>query len=911
MSGRTGSSRDRSHDVLGLRPNPLAPFFNPKTVAVIGATEKEGSVGRALCGNLLRTSFGGEVFAVNPKRDSILGLKAWPKVFEIPRPVDLAVIVTPANSVPDLIDDCVKAKIKAVVIVSAGFKETGPEGAVLEAAILAKARAGSMRVVGPNCLGVMNPWSGLNATFAHGMARQGQVALVSQSGALITAVLDWSLQAGVGFSSIVSLGSMLDVSWADMIDYLGNDANTRSIALYMESIGDARAFISAAREVALAKPIIVIKAGRSPAAAKAAASHTGSLAGSHDVLEAAFRRCGILSVDHISDLFHATDMLAKQPRPRGPRLCIVTNAGGPGVLATDALVEGGGQLAELSEELKKRLDAFLPAAWSHGDPVDVLGDADPARFTATAAAVATDGANDGILVILTPQAMTDPEATARQLVSLAKLGDRPILSSWMGGGDVASGRALLSQAGIPCFEFPDTACRIFNMMWSYGSNLASLYEAPGKLEEGPAPDSKGAQALLEGIRGSGRTLLTEFEAKQLLAAYGIPVVPTRLAPTADDAVERAKELGYPVVLKLNSLTLTHKTDVGGVKLDLADDAQVRSAFEAIRSSVMRLKGAEHFQGVTVQTMAKAKGYEVILGSSLDPQVGPVLLFGSGGELVEVYKDRALGLPPLNRTLARRLMERTKIYTALKGVRGREPVDLPALEQLLVRFSQLISEQPLIKELDINPLLASPEALLALDARVLLHDDKMPMGQLPGLAIRPYPSQYISSWSVAGHPALVLRPIRPEDESLLVKFHEGLSAASVYSRYLHDMELSARVAHERLLRICCVDYARDMVLVAEGTEVSGEKEIVAVGRLSRLGGGTEAELSVLIADRWQKMGLGSRLLGDLLRAGKAEGLVRVLAHMLPENQGMRRVCAKAGFKEEAGAIAAELTLTLDL
>ncbi len=689
---------------------------------------------------------------------------------------------------------------------------------------------------------------------------------------------------------------MLDVGWGDMIDYLGNDPKTQSIVLYMETIGDARAFLSAAREVALTKPIIVIKAGRTEAAAKAAASHTGSLAGSDEVLEAAFRRCGILSVDHISHLFYMADILSKQPRPKGRRLCLVTNAGGPGVLATDALIEGQGELAELLPETKETLSSFLPSAWSHGNPVDVLGDADPGRFGKAVETLSKDPGNDGLLIILTPQAMTDPTETAKQVATFAKLEDRPILASWMGGADVEMGRNILSQANLPCFPFPDTACRMFNYMWQYSYNLKALYETPSLSEGGSSPDPEGAWSILTKAGQEGRTLLTELESKLLLEAYGIPTVKTLLAPSAEEAAKTASQLGYPVVLKLHSLTITHKTDVGGVKLNLKDETSVKRAFEEIKDSVTKLEGANHFQGVTVQPMVSLEGYEIILGSSLDPQVGPVLLFGSGGQMVEVYKDRALALPPLNTTLARRLMERTKIFGALQGVRGRKPVDLLALEQLLVRFSRLIAEQPLIKELDINPLLASPNALIALDARVVLHDPTTPLEKLPRLAIRPYPSQYITQWkSNLGEP-FTLRPIRPEDEPLLMNFHETLSAQSVYMRYFQDIKLSTRTTHERLTRTCYVDYDREIVLVAETINTKGEKEIAAIGRLSRSKFGDDAEFATLVEDRWHKRGLGTEILGSLLKAGKAEKIGRVFAYILPENQAMRAVCRKFNFTE---------------
>ncbi|HVM32034.1 MAG TPA: bifunctional acetate--CoA ligase family protein/GNAT family N-acetyltransferase, partial [bacterium] len=747
---------------------------------------------------------------------------------------------------------------------------------------------------------------GINATFANAMAKPGNVAFISQSGALLTAVLDWSFQENVGFSSIVSLGSMLDVGWGDMIDYLGNDPHTQSIVIYMETIGDARAFLSAAREVALTKPILVIKAGRTEAAAKAAASHTGSLAGSQEVLEAAFRRCGVLSVDHISHLFYMADVLSKQPRPKGPRLCLVTNAGGPGVLATDALIGGGGKLAGLSPQTQQALSAFLPAAWSHGNPVDVLGDADPERFAKALADVTKDPENDGVMVILTPQAMTDPTETARRVAPFAKLQDRPILASWMGGAAMEEGRSILNQASLPCFPFPDTAARLFNYMWRYSSNLKSLYETPSLPEGAAPPDRPKAGALLAQARQGGRDLLSEYESKSLLAAYGIPTVDTRLAQSADEAAQMAEALGYPVVLKLHSFTVTHKTDVGGVKLNLTQAKDVRQAFSDIRESVTRLKGKGHFQGVTVQKQVKWEGYELILGSSLDPQVGPVLLFGSGGQLVEVYKDHALGLPPLNTTLARRLMERTKIYGALKGVRGRAPVDLAALEQLLVRFSWLIAEQPAVKEMDINPLLASPEGLVALDARVVLHPKDTPDSELSHTAIRPYPAQYVTPLTLKDGTHVTLRPIRPEDEPAMVRFHETLSAQSVYLRYFQEMKLDARTAHERLTRTCFVDYGREMVLVA----LQGD-QILGVARFSRVRPKDEAEFSMILSDAFQNRGLGGQMLKALLAAARDEKLRRLVGYILPENVRMQALCAKLGFtldrRESEGLVVASAGL----
>jgi acetyltransferase len=627
---------------------------------------------------------------------------------------------------------------------------------------------------------------------------------LSQSGALCTAILDWSLRELVGFSAFLSLGSMLDVGWGDLIDYLGDDPRTRSIVLYMESIGDARSFLSAAREVALNKPVIVIKAGRTAAAAKAAASHTGSLAGSDDVLDAAFERSGALRVNNVADIFYMAEVLSKQPRPNGPRLTIVTNAGGPGVLATDALITQGGELAPVDPGTVEVLNEHLPPHWSHGNPIDILGDAGPERYAQAVEIASKDPNSDGLLVILTPQAMTDPTRTAEFLKPYANLG-KPILASWMGGADVLAGEAILNAANIPTFPYPDTAVRAFNYMWKYSSNLRALYETPSFAERpGEGPDRDSAEQIVNRVRDAGREILTETEAKQLLAAYGIPTVETRVAAGEQDAVTAAGEIGYPVVLKLYSETITHKTDVGGVVLNLKDEAAVRDAFRSIRESVSKRADPSQFQGVSVQPMIQRDGYELIIGSSVDPQFGPVLLFGSGGQLVEVYKDRALALPPLTTTLARRTMEKTKIYTALKGVRGRAPVDTGELEKLLVRFSQLVVEQRWVKEIDINPLLASPEGLIALDARVVLHQAGPHRDELPKPAIRPYPNKYVGTWTMKNGETVAIRPIRPEDEPLIVQFHETLSEHSVYMRYFQSLQLSQRTAHERLTRICFID-----------------------------------------------------------------------------------------------------------
>jgi acetyltransferase len=885
--------------------NPLDAIFAPNTVAVIGASEKPGSVGRNLLWNLITNPFGGTVFPINPQHSSILGIKAYSTIFDVPEKIDLAVIATPASTVPKIIADGVDAGIKGAIIISAGFKEVGAKGLALEQEILQQAHRGKIKIIGPNCLGVMNPISGLNATFASKMALPGTVGFISQSGALCTSVLDWSLQENVGFSAFISIGSMLDIGWGDLIYYLGDDPHTKSIVIYMESIGDARSFLSAAREVALTKPIIVIKAGRTTAAAKAAASHTGALTGNDAVLDAAFRRCGVLRVNSISDLFDMSEVLAKQPRPQGSRLTILTNAGGPGVLATDTLIENGGELAAISPEIMSSLNEILPPQWSHNNPIDILGDADPQRYKKALEIITKDPNSDGLLVILTPQAMTDPTQIAEQLKPYVQMSGKPILASWMGGADVAAGQQILNRQGIPTYAYPDTAARVFSYMWKSSYNLRGIYETPVLPTLTCDVNTRNCakvENIIQAAKTAKRTILTEFESKDILAAYGIPVVAGCIAESADKAVECAENLGYPVVLKLYSQTITHKTDVGGVQLNLQNAESVKCAFQNIQKSVKEKAKAEDFLGVTVQPMIKTDGYELIIGSSLDPQFGPVLLFGAGGQLVEVFQDSSIALPPLNTTLARRMMEQTKIYKALQGVRGRKSIDIAALEQLMVEFSQLVVEQPGIKEIDINPLLAIPPTpihpggLIALDARIVLHSADVEKHQLPKLAIRPYPSQYISNWKLNNGTPITIRPIRPEDEPLMVEFHKTLSEESVYFRYFHMIKLSQRITHERLTRICFIDYDREMALVAEYQNPETEKrEILAVGRLSKLHGSNAAEFAMLVSDKFQDQGLGTELLRRLLEVGKNEKSCCIYADILADNSGMQRVCEKLGFQ----------------
>jgi acetyltransferase len=718
-------------------PEPLAGFFSPVSVAVIGATDKPASVGRAVMENL--REFPGPVYAVNLHHEQVLGQAVFPSVAALPAPVDLAVIITPAPTVPGLVRECVQAGVKAAVILSAGFGEEGGGGARLERQVLAEARRGAIRIIGPNCLGVMVPALRLNATFAGTMALPGGVAFLSQSGALGTAIVDWSRGEKVGFSAVVSVGAMLDVGWGDLIRHFGQDPLTRCLAIYMESVGNARDFLAAAAAVAPRKPILVLKVGRTAAAAQAAASHTGALTGSDEVLDAAFRRVGVLRVETIEDLFDLTGLLARQPRPRGPRLAIVTNAGGPAALAADRLVLGGGRLAQLAPGTLGALDRVLPPHWSRGNPVDVLGDSGADAFGRALELVARDPGTDGILAILTPQAMTDATATAERVRAFAATaGDKPVFASWMGGPAVVAGEALLNAAAIPTFKFPDRAAQAYATLWRHRAGLAAAIavQAPAGMDRITAESHPLTTQIIAAAREQRRTILTEHESKQILADHGIPVAVTVVAASVEEAVAHATRLGYPVVLKVHSATITHKSAVGGVCLDVRDAVGVGRAWKAIREAVERSAGPPAFAGVTVQPMIPADGIELILGSSTDPQFGPVLLFGAGGCLVEIMQDHALGLPPLNAALARQLMARTKIHRALAGGGGRAPVNLPGLEEALIRFSRLTAGQRRIKEIDINPLLATAGQVVALDARIILHETAVADELLPQPALQP-------------------------------------------------------------------------------------------------------------------------------------------------------------------------------
>ena len=884
---------DPSLNILYKEHNNLDYIFNPKTIAVIGASEKPKTVGRTIFENLINSADKREIFAINPKRDTILGHKSYKNIKDVPKKVDLVVIATPSITVPQIIKDCEEASVCGAIIVSAGFKELGKSGQKLEDEI--KANQKNIRIIGPNCLGIMSPNINLNATFAKDMAKKGNIAFISQSGALGTAVLDWSLKENIGLSSFVSIGSMIDVDWGDLINYFGDDPDTRSILIYMENVSDARSFLSAAREVALTKPIILIKAGKTNESAKAAKSHTGALMGSSDVFDAALKRVGVLRVDTIEALFSMAEIFSKQPITKGPNLAIVTNAGGPGVIATDSLILNKAKLATLSDKTYQALNQFLPNAWSHNNPIDILGDATPDLYFKTVETIKDDPNIDGILVILTPQFMTEPTEVANKLKKFKEIG-KPIFGAWMGADSVEEGRKLLSEANIPCFEYPDVACVAFAYMYAYNYNLMGIYETPTikrevESEEIIRKKHEIISAIIKKAREENRTTLNEVDSKKVLKAFEIPIVDTHIAKDIDEAVNFAKQISYPVVLKLFSNQITHKTDVGGVKLNLNCEDEVKKAFNDIKESLKMHGKEKDFEGVTVQKMITQKGYELILGCAQDAKFGPTLLFGTGGQLVEVFKDKAIGIPPLTSALAKRLMERTKVYKALKGVRGQKSINLDELEKIIVNFSNLIAQFPEIKEFDINPLLATSDKILALDARIILYKkDEI----YPKLAIRPYPIDYVTDWKINDKIDVIIRPIISDDEPLVRDFYQSVSEQSLRQEYLRTLHYDDLTAHERLIRICYIDYDREITLVTEIKNEDKIRKILAIARFSKLKNSNDAAFSLLVKDTWQNMGIGKELVKNIIKIAKVEKIDHLLSHMFEDNQNMKKLCESLNF-----------------
>jgi acetyltransferase len=876
----------------------LDKIFKPQRVAIVGASNSPDKVGYTVLRNLVGHGFAGVVYPVNAQRESVQGIAAYPDLKALPHAPDLAVICTPAASVPGMIHQCGDAGVGGVVIISAGFREVGPAGRALEEQVRAEAaRFPGLRIIGPNCLGIMVPGLRFNASFAADMPPAGSVAFLSQSGALCTAVLDWAKADEVGFSHFVSVGNMLDVGLDDLLDYLAADPNTSAVMLYVESITEARDFMSAARAFSREKPIIAYKAGRFAESSQAAASHTGAMAGVDEVYEAALRRAGIVRVFDIDEMFDCAELLARQRRlPDGGRLAIVTNAGGPGVMATDALLDRRGTLARLAAETLARLDGCLPSCWSHNNPVDVLGDA-PAERYAKALEVALGAPEvDAVLVILTPQAMTEPTATAAALIAAAKNSAKPVLASWMGHELVQAGVQQLNEAGIPTYTTPEHAVRAFMNLVAHSRRRELLYETPRDVPVKFTLDRPKLRERFDSIVARGQSILTEDESKELLEAYGIPATRPLPAHTADEATSAAEMLGYPVVLKILSPDITHKTEVGGVVLDLASAADVRGAFDRIVASARRKRPDANVQGVTVQRMVtQAVGVELIVGSKRDPVFGPVIMVGLGGIAAEVFRDHALELPPLNERLARRMLESLRSWPLLQGFRGRPPLAVDRLVETLMRFSYLIADLPEIQEVDINPLLVMPDEVVALDARIVV-DRQAPSKAIRPyghLAICPYPERFTFERTLKSGERVILRPIKPEDEP---EWHALLARCSTETIFGRFHYLFKESTHEMAKRFCYVDYDREIALVAE-IDRGGAQELIGVGRLVADPDHESADYTVLVADAWQGHGLGSLLTEACLAIADQWGLASVFAESPQDNVRMLRVFRAFGFELE--------------
>ena len=866
-------------------------MFDPKTIALIGATEKEGAVGRTILENLLRSKER-RIFPVNPHTSKVLDMESYPTIAGVPEHVDLAVVATPARSVPEVVEECGQAGVEGVVIISAGFKEIGEEGTQLESEIDRIRKKYGMRIMGPNCLGFVRPPLGLNATFLRGTPPPGNIAFISQSGALGSAILDWAVSAGIGFSMFASLGSMIDVDFGDMIDFLGDDEATRSILIYMEGVGNARKFMSAARAFARRKPIIILKPGRFAESARAAHSHTGAMAGDDAVYEAAFRRAGIVRVREIAELFDAAEVLDSKRLPAGPRLAIVTSAGGPGVMATDALIHLGGELAKLSDESIKQLNALLPPYWSKANPVDLLGDATVDRFAKALAICLGDPKVDGVLVIYVPMDSAPSTQVAQAVADSAKNAWKPIIATWMGAKDVEEGRRIFVENSIPHYGTPEEAVRTYVNMCRYKRHLDQLYETPAELPAHKAPLKDHLKELLRMAFKEGRTLLNEEESKDFLMTYGIPVAIAQLAQDPEEAVSIADKVGYPVVIKVVSPDISHKSDVGGVIMGIDSSAALKEAYEKLIERVKKRAPAAAITGVAVEKMFTDIDYELILGAKKDRDFGSVILFGMGGTMAEFIKDFSIGLPPLNQTLAKMLMQDTKVYKMLQGFRGKPAADFEGIEEILVNFSNLIVDFPEIAEIDINPLAISNGKASALDARIIIDKSYDATGRstYPHLIITPYPTKYITPWLLSDGTEVLLRPIRPEDEPAE---HEMLSSLSEDTLRARFFSVIKDISHEWLILFCNIDYDRHMAIVAEVRE-NGKSRMIGVARLIMDQDLTSGEVAVLVQDRFQGKRLGSKLVEMLIGIARERGLEDIRADVLTENKRMLNVFRRLGF-----------------
>lgn len=874
----------------------LRALFAPRCIAVFGASNRPESVGTRVYRNLLEGGFRGAIYPINPKHSELDGQPCYPQLDATPEAPDLAVVATPATTVPGIIRQCGDAGVSAAIVLSAGFGESGEAGRALENELVETARRVQVRILGPNCLGLMRPGLSLNATFSDNAAQPGTLALVSQSGALCTAILDWAQATGVGFSAMVSLGDAADIGFGDLLDFLAMDADTRSILLYVEGVRDARRFVSGLRAAARLKPVVVVKSGRHVEGSRAARSHTGALIGADDVFDAALRRAGVVRAYSIAQLFAAAQLLATPKRASGEHLAIVTNAGGPGVMATDHAVEMGVPLASLDADTIARLNAELPSCWSHANPIDVLGDATPERYALVVGAALADPQVDGLLVMLTPQAMTQPTAAADAVIAAAAPSSKPVLTCWMGRSHVEQARQHFAAAQVPTFSNPESSIEAFSFLTHYQRNQRLLLRTPAASSGHHAPDVDGARLVVEAALAERREWLTAMETKALLAAFHIPTVPAQATHSANEALVAAEFLGFPVVLKIDSPDIQHKSDVDGVRLNISNARAVREAYQELLAAVHSKQPEARIHGVMVEKMHHSPhGRELLVGVSQDPVFGPAIAFGAGGTAVEILHDRSIELPPLDERLAYDLIDRTHIARLLDAYRNHPAVDRGALVQLLLRVSELVCALPELRELDLNPLIADATGVVAVDARAAIGFRPPGQARYGHMAIHPYPAHLVNESQLPDGTNLTIRPIRPEDAEMTQAFVRQLSEESRYFRFMQAVqELSAEV----LVRLTQIDYDRELALIATTTQYHEEIEL-GVARYFTLADGETGEFTLVVDDRWQGKGIGTRLLAALTEAARSRGLRRLLGEILPHNHRMLELMHTLGFQCETG------------
>jgi acetyltransferase len=869
----------------------LRHFFDPAAIAVIGASDRPDSKGRRVFQNLRASGFKGALYPVNPGHGSVAGETSYKSVSSIDGVVDLAIITCPTPRVPTVIRECAERGIRAAVVTSASFRAQGPAWRKQEQALRTSARAKGIRIIGPDCLGIMRPGIGLNATNSRLAALPGNLALVSQSGAVCSAILDWAHCRKIGFSSMVALGDTVDVDFGDVLDYLATDRETRSILLYIEAIRDARRFMSGLRAAARLKPVIVIKAGRHSEGSRAAISHTGNLVGADDVFDAALARAGAVRARTIEQLFSAAAVLSSGYRLRGNRLAIITNGGGPGILATDRAVDLGVSVPQLSEPTLRVLNDVLPPQWSQSNPLDLLADATPERYEAAVKACLADPGIDGVLTLLAPQAATDPVAAADRLIELARDNPKPVLASWLGEEQVRAARERFSGSRVPHFDTPEAAVEAYSYLCQYQRNQQLLMQVPGAVALRHEPNVQGARLIIEDALAQGRNTLTTMESKALLTAFGIPVVRTVEARSPNEALILAESLGYPVAMKISSPDISHKSSVGGVRLNVGNAQAARAAFMDLTVTAQNARPGASITGVTVERMhGKPNGRELIVGVTRDPVFGPVITFGAGGTMVELIRDRAVALPPLNEFIARDLIRRTRVAATLGEYQNLPAARIQALEQVILQVSDLVCQLPYISELDINPLVLDEDGALAVDVRFVVQQPAPSPDRYPHMAIYPYPGHLRSRIELADGSKVAVRPIRPEDAELIQDLMHRLSKEARYFRF---METLSEHSPAMLVRLTQIDYDREMALVAVET-TGGAEQLLAVARYTTLPDGESCEFALVVADAWQGRGIGARLMKALIDTAASRGLKRMEGEVLANNVKMLTLMKKLEF-----------------